>query len=354
MRVEPEATIDLLRWYDRNARSLPWRIAPGSSATPDPYRVWLAEIMLQQTTVVAAGPYFERFVARWPTVQALAAAEDGALMAAWAGLGYYARARNLLAAARVVAGRGEFPQTEAELRSLPGVGDYTAASVAAIAFGKPAVVIDANVERVASRWFAVSEPGAKAVLKARLAPFVSQARPGDFAQAMMDLGATVCTPRAPVCNACPLEPHCAAARMGTPTAFPMKLPKKARPTKAGIAWWIEAEGHVAFVRRPPKGMLGGMLALPGSPWTMEPLDGRPPFSAAWQDIAQTVNHGFTHFELVLHLKAARLESRMQAVCETPLLWIARTDLQMSGLPTLYKKAVAAVLASEAQACLDGI
>ena len=351
MPVEPKATNDLLRWYDQHARVLPWRIAPNSGLKPDPYRVWLAEIMLQQTNVAAAGPYFERFVARWPTVEALAAADDGALMAAWAGLGYYARARNLLAAARHVAALGSFPDTEAGLRTLPGVGDYTAAAVAAIAFGEAAIVIDANVERVASRWFAVSKPlpGARIILKARLAEFVPQTRPGDFAQAMMDLGATLCTPRAPRCDACPLLAHCSAYRMGTPTAFPVKPAKKARPTKLGIAWWIESDGLVACVRRPPKGMLGGMLALPGTGWTVEVPDASPPFGSVWRACPTPVSHSFTHFDLLLVVQMATVEVRAEDISGESLVWIARDQLETAGLPTLYKKAVAAVLASEALA-----
>ncbi len=352
MPVDP--TADLLRWYDAHARTLPWRLPPNGQMTPDPYRVWLAEIMLQQTTVAAAGPYFMRFVSRWPTVDALAAADDGELMAAWAGLGYYARARNLLAAARAVVARGGFPQTKAGLLQLPGVGSYTAAAVAAIAFGEPAVVIDANVERVASRWFAVSEPlpASRSALKALLRPHVPGNRPGDFAQAMMDLGATLCTPRNPACPDCPLAPHCAALALGKATAFPVKPAKKARPLKQGIAWWIEQGGAVALVRRPPKGMLGGMLALPGTEWVAEPTDPDPPFPARWMTVATPVSHGFTHFELHLHLRTARLDSRPALPLLAQAHWVQRSALDSIGLPTLYKKAVAAVLASDAQPCFE--
>lgn len=352
MSVDP--TADLLRWYDAHARSLPWRLAPGSREAPDPYRVWLAEIMLQQTTVAAAGPFFERFLARWPTVQALAAASDADLMAAWAGLGYYARARNLLAAARVVAARGDFPRTEAGLMGLPGVGAYTAAAVAAIAFGEPAVVIDANVERVASRWFAIAEPlpAAKAMLKARLQPHVPGSRPGDFAQAMMDLGATICAPRKPACAACPLAPHCVAHARATPTAFPVKPARKPRPLKQGIAWWIEQHGAVALLRRPPKGMLGGMLGLPGTAWRIGAPDEAPPFPARWQPLPAAIPHGFTHFELLLHMRIARLPAGTDAPSNLGLEWVPRAQLASIGLPTLYKKAVAAVLASEVQPCFE--
>lgn len=356
MSVEPVATRNLLRWYDAHARTLPWRLPPGHLGEPDPYRVWLAEIMLQQTTVAAAGPYFERFIARWPTVQALAATDDAALMAAWAGLGYYARARNLLAAARAVVALGAFPDSEAGLLQLPGVGAYTAAAVAAIAFGEPAVVIDANVERVASRWFALAQPfpAARAALKQRLAAFVPATRPGDFAQAMMDLGATLCTPRMPACDACPVHAQCKAHAMGTPAAFPVKPAKRPRPTRQGVVWWIEHAGAVALARRPPRGLLGGMLALPGTAWTIDPPATTPPFPADWQQFQGTVRHGFTHFELVLQVRKARLAARPEALGDVPLMWVAIADLESAGLPTLYKKAVAVALASGAQACLDGI
>ena len=251
----------LLAHYDRHARILPWRAPPGTNAA-DPYRVWLSEIMLQQTTVAAVIPYFEKFVARWPDVAALADADDADLMSAWAGLGYYARARNLLACARAVVRDhdGFFPGSEDGMRALPGVGSYTAAAVAAIAFGRRAVVIDANVERVVARLFAIAEPlpGARPAIRAAAETITPDARAGDFAQAMMDLGATICTTRNPACAICPLRQDCAAVETADPGAFPVKAVKKARPQRFGHVWWIEAGGAVWLVRRPGKGLLGGM------------------------------------------------------------------------------------------------
>jgi len=352
MPVEPPLTSALLFWYDRNARTLPWRQPPGKDSRPDPYRVWLAEIMLQQTTVAAAGPYFERFTSRWPTVEALAAADDGELMAAWAGLGYYARARNLLAAAREIVRLGGFPGNAAGLRALPGIGDYTAAAVAAIAFAEPAVVIDANVERVASRLFAVAEPlpAAKTILKQKLAPLVPHKRPGDFAQAMMDLGATICTVRKPACLACPLAAYCAAHALGAPTAFPVKPPKALRPTRYGTAWWMEADGKVALVRRAAKGMLGGMLALPGSEWSLVETVSNPTLAGNWRMIGAPVLHSFTHFDLVLSVMGSVLDAPVPTLASAELLWHPREALGDVGLPTLYKKAVAVALATTANAC----
>jgi A/G-specific adenine glycosylase len=265
---------DLLAWYDAHARRLPWRTPPGSGERPDAYRVWLSEVMLQQTTVPHATPYFERFTARWPTVEALAAAEDGELMAAWAGLGYYARARNLLACARAVAGEhdGVFPDTEAGLLGLPGVGGYTAAAVAAIAFNRPTNVVDGNVERVVARLHAVETPlpAAQPELKRRAGALVADERPGDWAQALMDLGATVCRPKAPLCGRCPVRAHCAAYATGAPESYPRRTQRAERPRRHGVAYRIEREGAVALVRRPAKGLLGGMLGLPTSEWRAAP------------------------------------------------------------------------------------
>ncbi|MCA3254194.1 MAG: A/G-specific adenine glycosylase, partial [Alphaproteobacteria bacterium] len=292
----------LLGWYDRAARVLPWRTPPGSNVAADPYRVWLSEVMLQQTTVAAVIPYFERFTARWPTVEALAAADDAELMAAWAGLGYYARARNLLACARAVAAAGGFPDSEDGLRALPGVGPYTAAAIAAIAFDRPAAVVDGNIERVISRVFAIATPlpAAKPEIRTRVAEVTPTLRPGDFAQAMMDLGATVCTPRRPRCDDCPLASVCAAKAAGTPEAFPVKAAKRARPTKLGTVYWLEAAGSVLLVTRPARGLLGGMAALPTGPWTVEhPGLADAPAAVDWAVRPAAVRHGFTHFELVL-------------------------------------------------------
>ncbi|HEV7342279.1 MAG TPA: A/G-specific adenine glycosylase [Sphingopyxis sp.] len=323
----------LLAWYDRAARVLPWRIAPGSGAVPDPYRIWLAEVMLQQTTVAAVAAYFARFTERWPTVADLAAAEDADVMAAWAGLGYYARARNLLACARAVVAEhdGRFPDSEAALRALPGIGDYTAASVAAIAFGRPAVVIDANIERVIARHRLIETPLplAKREIRAALAPLVPPDRPGDFAQALMDLGATICTPRGPACAICPLLADCRARGRPDIERLPLKPPKKAKPHRHGLAHWIERDAQVWLVRRPDKGMLGGMRALPGGEWT----DARPSESG----IAE-VDHGFTHFDLTLKLvrREPPPETR-DAAAEG--IWWPISDLDAAGLPTLYRKLI---------------
>lgn len=325
----------ILAWYDRAARALPWRIAPHSDAVPDPYRIWLAEVMLQQTTVAAVAGYFARFTERWPTVADLAAADDADVMAAWAGLGYYARARNLLACARAVVAdhRGHFPDSEAALRALPGIGDYTAASVAAIAFGRPAVVVDANIERVIARHRMIETPlpMAKREIRAALAPLVPAERPGDFAQALMDLGATICTPRGPACAICPIMADCRARGMPDIERLPVKPPKKAKPHRYGVAHWIETDGRVWLVTRPDKGMLGGMRALPGSDWTDTPV--------AESGIA-SVDHGFTHFDLTLTL--VRRKAPTERPPESPGAaaegeWWPISDLDAAGLPTLYRK-----------------
>jgi A/G-specific adenine glycosylase len=323
----------LLAWYDRAARVLPWRIVPGSDAVPDAYRIWLAEVMLQQTTVAAVAGYFARFIERWPTVHDLAAADDADVMAAWAGLGYYARARNLLACARAVVRDhgGSFPDTEAELRALPGIGDYTAASVAAIAFGQPAVVIDANIERVMARHRLIETPLplAKREIRAALTPLVPADRPGDFAQALMDLGATICATRRPTCAICPLMADCRARGRSDIERLPVKPPKKAKPHRYGLAHWIERDARIWLVRRPDKGMLGGMRALPGGDWT----DAR----ATESGIAE-VDHGFTHFNLTL--KLVQRESPPEssnAAAEGE--WWQISDLDAAGLPTLYRKLI---------------
>lgn len=351
MRVDSQSEpicAQILNWYDSSARSLPWRLPPGSRAKPDPYRVWLAEIMLQQTTVAAAGPYWRRFLDLWPTVAALAAAEDSDVMREWAGLGYYARARNLLAAARKVAEMGAFPETEVGLRQLPGVGPYTAAAIAAIAFGERATVIDANIERVASRLFALEEPlpAGRPALHAALSPHVPADRPGDFAQALMDLGATICTPKTPRCLLCPVQTVCAAFALGNPEAFPRKVAKAARPHRKGLAWWIEHGGEVALVRRPPKGMLGGMLGLPGTAWSADEAE-RFPFAADWQ-LLGAVRHGFTHFELSLAVSRVRLAERIGELEGETLLWMPRETLAGAGLPTLYARAVTLAQNPEAE------
>jgi A/G-specific adenine glycosylase len=325
----------LLDWYDASARALPWRAGPGATARTDPYRVWLSEVMLQQTTVPHATPYFLDFLQRWPTVGALAAAPDGEVMAAWAGLGYYARARNLLACARAVAGEhgGVFPGTEAGLLALPGVGPYTAAAVAAIAFDRPANVVDGNVERVMARLFAVETPlpAARPELKRLAAGLVAADRPGDWAQALMDLGATVCRPRTPLCAVCPLTAHCAAFADGAPERYPLKTKKADRPRRFGTAWVVfDAPGRIALVQRPDKGLLGGMLGLPTSDWQPMPAEAVPPVAGDWQSVG-TITHVFTHFALTLQV--------LRATGSGDFIWTA-PDQALADLPTVFRKALA--------------
>ncbi|MCT2558322.1 A/G-specific adenine glycosylase [Tsuneonella sp. YG55] len=328
----------LLDWYDRHARALPWRSPPGSPA-PDPYRVWLSEVMLQQTTTAAVAPYYARFLERWPTVDALAAADDAEVMAAWAGLGYYSRARNLIAAARAVAARGGFPDSEGELRALPGVGIYIAAAVAAIAFGRRAVVVDANVERVVSRLFAISAPlpGVRGEIRRWTDAITPASRAGDFAQAMMDLGATICTPRDPRCLLCPISGDCAAREEGEPARYPVRAAKKAKPLRRGTAFWVERNGAVWLVRRPGAGLLGGMRALPDDGWSARG-DGAGERPGDWRD-AGVVRHGFTHFELELAVRASR-----SAEPVGPGEWWPVSDLEAAGLPTVFAKAAVRALA----------
>ena len=304
--------------------------------------MWLSEVMLQQTTVAAVRPYFEAFTTRWPTVFALAEAPEEDVLAAWAGLGYYSRARNLVKAARQIARLGGFPDTEDELRALPGLGEYTAAAVAAIAFGHRAVVVDANVERVVSRLFAIDKPlpaGRKPIRQAadRITPDEDA---GDFAQAMMDLGATICSPRAPKCLICPLAAECAARQMGEPERYPVKAPKKPKPARKGTAYWIENGRSVWLVKRPAKGMLGGMRALPDDGWSAR-ADGdtAAPIKGVWEDLG-TVRHVFTHAALELAVKRKRSDSPPAGEGE----WWPIDELGSAGLPTLFAKAARLALA----------
>ena len=326
----------LLDWYDVHARVLPWRAPPGTTP-PDPYRVWLSEIMLQQTTVAAVKPYFEAFTRRWPTVEHLAAAGEEAVLAAWAGLGYYSRARNLHACAQAVIELGGFPDTEKELRALPGIGDYTAAAIAAIAFGRRAVVVDANVERVVARLFAIEEPlpAARKAIRATTDEITPDKRAGDFAQAMMDLGSQICTPRDPKCLLCPLSHQCEGRARGIAETLPVKPPKKAKPERVGSAYWIERKGHVWLVRRPAKGMMAGMRALPDDGWSAQSDgSGKPPLDGEWTDCG-TVAHVFTHARLMLSVR--KTESGFAPTGKGEWWPIARLD--EAGLPTLYAKAV---------------
>ncbi|WP_426165331.1 A/G-specific adenine glycosylase [Sandarakinorhabdus sp. DWP1-3-1] len=338
----------LLDWYGQNARDLPWRNPPSQSlpADPDwPYRVWLSEVMLQQTTVVAVRDYFAAFTARWPTVAALAAAGDGDVMQAWAGLGYYARARNLLACARAVVRDhgGHFPPDEATLRTLPGIGDYTAAAIAAFAFGAHAIVIDGNVERVVTRLHAIDTPlpAARPQIRAALGTLVPGDAAGDFAQGLMDLASRICTPKSPRCLICPLHPGCRAAASGDPTQWPVKAAKRPRPTRHGTAWWIEVAGQVLTVVRPAKGLLGGMRALPSCDWRGDPT---PPIAGEWQDRG-AVSHGFTHFELVLAVRALHLSAKPALAGD----WLNVDDVAAAGLPTLFQKAATLALATRLEA-----
>nr|WP_231130774.1 A/G-specific adenine glycosylase [Granulibacter bethesdensis] len=306
----------LLEWYARHRRSLPWRALPGE--IPDPYRVWLSEVMLQQTTVTAVIPYFERFITRFPTVQALAAAQDEAVMAAWAGLGYYARARNLLACARRVAGMGAFPKDIEALRSLPGIGVYTSAAVAAIAFGIPAVPVDGNVERVTSRLFAIEAPlpQSRPLIAAQAAQLgtdpVAMEQPSDFAQALFDLGATICTPLDPACALCPWMRYCEGRKQGIAASLPRKSPKKLRPQRYGVHFWLtDEQGNVLLRRRAERGLLGGMMELPGTPWQdtvwqeEDALYHAPKAETGWRKLG-VATHVFTHFALHLTVYAAQV------------------------------------------------
>ncbi|PWJ17431.1 A/G-specific adenine glycosylase [Jannaschia seohaensis] len=330
--MRDDLTAALLTWYDGHARDLPWRVPPGSGRRPDPYRVWLSEIMLQQTTVAAVRAYFLRFTEIWPTVTDLAAAEDTEVMGAWAGLGYYARARNLLKCARVVASEhgGRFPDTEAGLLTLPGIGPYTAAAIAAIAFDRPAVVVDGNVERVMARLRRIETPlpAAKAPIRAAMAELTPDRRPGDYAQAVMDLGATICTPKSPGCMLCPWRDACAARLAGVAETLPVKAPKKAKPTRRGLLYLARRGDTWLLEQRPDEGLLGGMLAFPTSDWSEAPTPA-PPALADWYELGE-VRHTFTHFHLILTVLAADRPGPPSRGAFAPL--------DPSTLPTVFRKA----------------
>ncbi|KGJ03921.1 A/G-specific DNA-adenine glycosylase [Paracoccus halophilus] len=321
----------LLAWYDRHARALPWRVPPGQGPA-DPYRVWLSEVMLQQTTVAAVKSYFLRFTDLWPRIEDLAAAEQARVMAEWAGLGYYARARNLIACARAVSALGAFPDTRAALAELPGIGPYTSAAIAAIAFDRPETVVDGNVERVVARLFAVPTPlpAAKPELVALAGRLTPQDRPGDYAQAMMDLGATICTPRNPACGICPVNDDCLARSQGIAAELPRKSPKKPKPLRQGTVWIGWTDEAVLVETRPARGLLGGTLAFPSTGWDGSDL--APPAHADWQK-AGLVRHVFTHFALDLTVMSARLDSPPGRGRLLPL-----RDFSADALPGLMRKA----------------
>ncbi|MFW5641223.1 MAG: A/G-specific adenine glycosylase [Roseicyclus sp.] len=333
----------LLVWYDTHARDLPWRVAPGALARgqlPDPYAVWLSEVMLQQTTVAAVRDHFHRFTTRWPDVTALARAEDAEVMAEWAGLGYYARARNLLKCARAVADQrgGVFPDTEEGLRELPGIGPYTAAAIASIAFDRPAPVLDGNIERVLSRLFAVTEPlpASKPALRALAARLTPAKRPGCHAQALMDLGATICTPKSPACGICPLMRACVARAQGIAADLPAKAPKKPKPLRRGIAYLaIRDDGAVLLETRPPAGLLGGMLGWPGTDWIEGDPAPAPPVAARWTDPGLEVRHTFTHFHLRLGLRIASVGAAARPLRGS---FRPRAEFRPRDLPTVMRKA----------------
>ncbi|PYD76315.1 A/G-specific adenine glycosylase [Novacetimonas pomaceti] len=343
----------LLRWYDRHRRTLPWRALPGQTANP--YHVWLSEIMLQQTTVTAVIPYFERFTRQFPTVTDLANADQDTVMAAWAGLGYYARARNLHACARRVADMGgRFPDTVEGLRALPGIGPYTAAAIAAIAFGRPVVPVDGNVERVTTRLFAMTDPlpRARPAIAAQAARLnddpVAHGRPSDFAQALFDLGAGICTPRTPACALCPWRADCAGLREGIAPTLPRKAPRAARPTRYGVHFHVtDATGGLLLHRREETGLLGGTLGLPGPQWraerwSMEEGLSHAPLAqpaAQWRHVGE-VRHVFTHFTLIVDVYATRVERFPNAIARDGGLVYPRERAQQMGIASLMRKCIA--------------
>jgi A/G-specific adenine glycosylase len=340
----------LLSWYDRNRRELPWRSSPGE--TPDPYRIWVSEIMLQQTTVATVGPYFADFMARWPTVEDLAAADLDAVLHAWQGLGYYARARNMHACARVVAGtlNGRFPDGEEGLRRLPGVGAYTAAAIAAIAFGRKAAPVDGNVLRVLARLHGVEDPlpVARDRIEHLARALIPAGRPGDFAQALMDLGATVCTPRGTRCGICPWEGNCAAFAAGRPEAYPARTPKKERPVRRGAVFWVERDdGSVLLRRRPAHGLLGGMMEFPSTEWRQRAWTDTEavavaPVRARWRRLPGTVRHTFSHF----HLELAVFDGHARTATVAEGIWCPTGGLSAYALPSVMKKVARHALLSK--------
>jgi A/G-specific adenine glycosylase len=350
--LSPQPTA-LLAWYDRHRRRLPWRTLPGQHV--DPYRVWLSEIMLQQTTVKAVAPYYLRFLERWNDVSALASAPLDDVLKAWAGLGYYARARNLHACARVVVEQhgGQFPASEEELRGLPGIGAYTAAAIAAIAFDQTATPVDGNIERVIARLYAIETPlpAAKPEIHERAVALTPPRRAGDFAQAMMDLGATICSPKTPACALCPWNDDCAARACGDAETLPRRTPKREGALRRGAAFVVHrADGKVLLRTRPAKGLLGGMTEVPTTEWSKdfaeaEALTAAPRFPAMkqsqWRRTAGVVRHVFTHFPLELTVYTAEFPAKAAAPAGTR--WVAFNDLSGEALPSLMRKVIAHAL-----------
>ena len=358
--MEPDGTVvaqALLDWYDGASRDLPWRIPPGETATPDPYRVWLSEVMLQQTTVKAVVPFYTGFLRRWPTVEALAAAPLDDVLAAWAGLGYYSRARNLHKCAQAIVADhgGAFPDTEAGLRELPGIGPYTAGAIAAIAFGERVTPVDGNVERVMARLFRIATPlpTAKPELKRRAASLTPSRRTGDFAQGLMDLGATVCTPKRPSCMICPLTRWCQANAAGVAATLPARKPKADKPVRRGIAFLaLREDGHVLLRQRDEQGLLARMLEVPGTDWSeswpvAEEALRTAPLKGSWWAVPGTVVHTFTHFKLeLLVYRAVVPADAALTLWSKPdrCRWVARRDLGPQALPSLFRKVIAHGLA----------
>lgn len=349
-KVKSPKSKDLLDWYDRHARVLPWRISPQNRSVgemPDPYRIWLSEIMLQQTTVATVKSYFEKFITTWPTLEALASAKRDDVLKAWAGLGYYSRARNLKACADMIVSDygGKFPETPDQLKKLPGIGDYTASAMASIAFDKSETVVDGNVERVISRLFAIEEPlpAAKKIIKAHAATLTPKKRPGDYAQAMMDLGATICTPKRPACALCVWREACQACRTNSQEDFPRKSPKKVKPTRYGWAFVaVREDGAILLRRRPDSGLLGGMTEIPGTVWSAEKPKApfaAAPFQAGWAQQCGTIRHTFTHFHLEIDVVTNTFPQDHKPAKNC--WWADRRAVADEALPTVMKKIIEA-------------
>ena len=347
----------LLAWYDQHARVLPWRVAPNlrGSKQPDPYHIWLSEIMLQQTVVKAVIPYFETFLDQWPSVFDMAACDQEEILKRWAGLGYYARARNLHACAISVAKdhEGRFPYDEKSLLALPGIGPYTASAIRAIAFDQPATVVDGNVERVVTRLYALKKPmrEIKNLLKQKAGELTPSKRPGDYAQAMMDLGATICTPTSPKCGSCPVSGHCVAHKSDCAASLPVRAPKKPKPVRYGTAYLVLREDGALLLRqRPDKGLLAKMLEVPATNWCVKPatgsdgsLEDATPIEAEWKSIPGMVTHTFTHFHLQLEVKIARVDDECLLLPRAHIdrcRWVPHTDLAEQALPGVMRKIIA--------------